>query len=225
MNTTLENNSARLVRVTAITAALLLVGAVSTSAGATNAVHHACCSACKETVENTKVSASTQLSGQSLYQLDSTWTNDFGATIKLASLRGRPQVVAMFFANCTYACPLLVYQMQQIEASLPEPLRKEVGFVLVSFDTERDTPAALHQYRVQHGLAGDRWTLLRGNPDDVLELANLLNVKFKKDAQGQFLHSNVLSLLNADGELVYQQVGLNPERQELVQRAETLAKK
>jgi protein SCO1/2 len=131
----------------------------------------------------------------------------------------------MFFANCTYACPLLVFQMQQIEAGLPETLRDKVGFTLISFDTERDTPAALHSYRQGHALANSRWTLLRGGPEDVLDVAALLNVKFKKDAQGQFLHSNVITLLNAEGEIVCQQLGLNSDHEEIIRRASELGRK
>jgi protein SCO1/2 len=55
-------------------------------------------------------------------------------------------------------------------------------------------------------------------------LAALLNVKFKKDAQGQFLHSNVITLLNADGELVCQQLGLTADHNEIVRRASELAR-
>jgi len=151
----------------------------------------------------------TSFTEKSLYQLDSTWTNDSGSAINLASLKGRPQVVAMFFANCAYTCPLLVHNMKQIEAALPENVRTNVGFVLVSFDSERDTPAALHNYRLQHQLDSRRWTLLHGNPDDVLELGALLGVKFKKDAQGQFMHSNVITFLNSEGEIAFQETGLN----------------
>jgi protein SCO1/2 len=181
---------------------------------------HSCC-ASSEAVSVPRA----RLSDSSLYQLDSAWTNDTGAVVKLASLKGRPQVVAMFFANCTYACPMLVYQMQQIEASLPETLRDKVGFTLISFDTERDIPAVLHNYRVGHALANERWTLLRGGPDDVLELAALLSVKFKKDAQGQFLHSNVITLLNAEGEILCQQTGLNGDQGEIIRRVSELARK
>jgi protein SCO1/2 len=190
------------------------------SAADNNVARRSCCAAPEEAGKNQSC-----LSDKSLYQLDSTWTNDTGAVVKLASLKGRPQVVAMFFANCTYACPLLVYQMQQIEAALPETLGDKVGFTLISFDTERDTPAVLHNYRLGHGLANERWTLLRGESGDVLELAALLNVKFKKDAQGQFLHSNVITLLNAEGELVCQQVGLNSDHAEIIRRSSELAGK
>jgi protein SCO1/2 len=162
--------------------------------------------------------APTALTEKSLYQLDSTWTNDSGAAISLASLKGRPQVVAMFFANCAYTCPLLVHNMKQIEAALPENLRTNVGFVLVSFDSERDTPAALHDYRVQHQLDSRGWTLLHGNPDDILEFAALLGVKFKKDAQGQFMHSNVITFLNSEGEIAFQETGLNVSPADVVDK-------
>ena len=196
----------------------LMTGALVVPAAETTPARHSCCAPARETAV-----APATLTDKSLYQLDSSWTNDAGAAVKLASLRGRPQVVAMFFANCTYACPLLVYQMKQIEAALPAQLRDNVGFTLVSFDTARDTPTALHAYRLQQGLAPERWTLLRGGPGDVLELAALLNVKFKKDAQGQFLHSNVITLLNAEGEIVCQQLGLNSDNEEVIRRASDLA--
>jgi protein SCO1/2 len=193
---------------------------ISAVASSTDTDHHCCGS-----IPQNSTVPSPRLTDKSLYQLDSTWSNDFGAAFKLAALCGRPQIVTMFFASCAYACPLLVYQMQQIEAALPEPLRAKVGFLLVSFDTDRDTPAALHAYRLQHNLTEGQWTLLRGSPDDVLDLAALLNVKFKKDALGQFVHSNVITLLNTDGEIVHQQIGLNPDRSELIRLASELARK
>jgi protein SCO1/2 len=190
------------------------------TAADTNLVRHSYC-APAEPAATELVS----LTAKSLYRLDSVWTNDYGAAANLASLQGRPQIVTMFFANCVYACPLLVYQMKQIEEALPENLRNKVGFTLVSFDTERDTPAVLHNYRQHHELDAKRWTLLRGSPDAVLDLAAPLNVKFKKDAQGQFLHSNVITLLNADGELVCQQLGLTADHNEIIRRASELARK
>ncbi len=197
----------------------MTAGALSASPAAAGEAGHSCCAR----DEKTAAVQQSRLTDRSIYQLEATWTNDYGAPLTLATLQGRPQIVTMFFANCAYACPLLVHQMQQIEAALPPGLRDKVGFTLVSFDTERDTPAALHQYRVGRSLDDKRWTLLRGNPDDVLDLAALLNVKFKKDAQGQFQHSNVISLLNAQGEIVFQQVGLNADPAEMIRQAWLLA--
>jgi protein SCO1 len=148
------------------------------------------------------------ISDTSLYQLDSTWTTDKGTEIKLASFIGRPQVITMFFANCTYACPILAHDMQKLEAALPDDIKAKVGFVLVTFDAERDTPDLLAKYRRTRSIP-ESWTLLTAQPDDILELSQLLGIKFKKDARGQFSHSNVITILNAKGEIVFQQNGLN----------------
>lgn len=195
---------------------ICLLSSISVLAeSSTNAVHRSCCQAIETT--------SKPLSEKSLYQLDSVWTNDNGQPMKLSALRGRPQVVVMFFAHCQYACPLLVYQMQQIEASLPPAVRTNVGFTLASFDSKRDTPSALKEYRNLRGLSPANWTLLNGSPDAVLDLAAVLGVKFKEDAQGQFSHSNVITVLNADGEVVRQQTGLSADNHDLVQTIEQLA--
>jgi protein SCO1/2 len=162
--------------------------------------------------------AAPRLTDKSLYQIESTWTNDQARPLKLRALKGRPQILTMFFSHCNYACPLLVQQMKQIEARLPKEILNNIGFVLVSYDTERDTPQALADYRRQHALAAERWTILRGEYDDVLELSALLGVKFKKDASGNFMHSNVITLLNSDGEIAFQQTGLKFDPDEFISR-------
>jgi protein SCO1/2 len=158
-----------------------------------------------------EVKAEHPLSDRSIYQVESVWTNDFKKALKLASLRGKPQILVMFFASCEYACPVLVHDVKKIEASLPEEVQKSIGITFVSFDTERDTPEALHAYRERMELPQDRWNLLRGGQDDVLELAALLGVKFKKEARGQFAHSNLITILNADGEIAAQFAGLHQD--------------
>jgi protein SCO1/2 len=180
----------------------------------TNTVHRSCCMAAEAPVK--------PLKEKSLYQLDSTWTNDNGKTVQLSSLRGRPQIVAMFFASCQFTCPLTVAQMKQIEAALPPEIRAKVGFTLISFDSVHDTPDALKNYRTQHGLSSDNWTLLNGSPDSVLDFSAVLGVKFKQDAQGQFSHSNLITLLNSDGEIVRQFPGLNPDTEQLKVEIEKL---
>lgn len=149
------------------------------------------------------------LTDASIYQLESKWTSDVGRKIQLRILRGKPQVLVMFYANCQWACPLLVHDLKRIEAALPERLRDEVGFVLVTFDAKRDTVEALNAYRKTHELSTKRWTLLRGEPDDVRELAAVLGVNYREDALGQFAHSNVITILNGDGEIAGQIKGLN----------------
>jgi protein SCO1/2 len=159
----------------------------------------------------------------SIYQLESVWKPDTGGSLKLKSLAGRPQVVTLFFASCQVACPILVNDLKRLEAALPEELRGRVGFVLVSIDPERDTPAALAAYRKAHRLPPS-WTLLHGEAADVLELAAVLGVNYKRDASGQFAHSNLITVLNARGEVATRLVGLNQPVEEIAAQLAALVR-
>ena len=176
--------------------------------------------ACCSTNASLPASAPTD---KSLYQVETTWTSDLNKPFKLGQLTGRPQVVAMFFASCEYACPILVHDIRKIEAGLKDAGLTNVGFVLVTMDVERDTAKRLHAYREQRGL-DDNWLLLRGTSEDTLEIAALLGVKYKKDGRGQFAHSNIITVLNAAGEIVHQQVGLNVDPAETIAVVKALAK-
>ena len=185
----------RFMKLSVLTALLLMVSTL-TAVGAP-----ACCS--------TNIPASTnQLTGSSLYQVESVWTSDHGREFKLSQLRGRVQIVTMFFSSCQYACPILVHDMKKIEAELKQAGLTNVGFVLVTMDIERDTVERLYNFRQGQSL-NDDWLLLRGGAEDTLEIAALLGMKYKKEANGQFAHSNIITVVNAEGEIVHQQVGLN----------------
>jgi cytochrome oxidase Cu insertion factor (SCO1/SenC/PrrC family) len=101
--------------VTLIAMIMLAHSALSGEALNTTSNRPPCCA--KEMV------ACAPLPDRSLYQLESWWTNDSGAGLRLTALRGRPQIMTMFFANCGYACPILVHDMKRIEAALPENAR------------------------------------------------------------------------------------------------------
>jgi protein SCO1/2 len=167
--------------------------------------------------------ASAPFTDRSIYQLESKWTSDVGREVRLGILRGRVQVVAMFFTTCESSCPVIVDDMKNLQQALPEKLRDKVDFLLVSFDSERDTPEVLHAYREKMRLPTEHWTLLRGGTDDVRELAALLGVNFQKDARGQFMHSNIITVLNGEGEVVHQQAGIRAEALPTIQAIERAA--
>jgi len=164
-----------------------------------------------------EASAISPITEQSIYQIDSTFTDDGGKSVKLSSLAGQPVILTMFFSRCTYACPILANDMKKIETALPAELRGKVRFVLVSFDSDRDTPEALARYRRTRQIPSD-WILLTASRDDILELAALLGVKYKKEATGQFAHSNLITLLDPRGEIAFRQTGLNSDGGELTNK-------
>lgn len=171
-------------------------------------------------IENSGAQAAA-FSPTSLYQADGVFTDDSGKTFRLAELRGRPVVVNMFFATCGYACPLAVTDLLAAQARLSPELRQQTVFVLVSFDLARDTTEALAQYRANRQLDAN-WILLRGDDASVRELAALLGVKYKQEADGSFAHSNLFTILNREGEIVHQRTGLSGGLDAAVAALETL---
>lgn len=167
--------------------------------------------------------AAAPLSARSLYQLEAAFTNDRNESITLASFRGKPVLLTMFFASCGYACPLLVSDMTRIRELVPPELRDAAAIVLVTFDTERDTPIALAKYREERGLDA-QWQLLHGDAEAVSELAALLGVKYRQDNNGMFSHSNLITVLNREGEIVHQRAGLQGGLEEAAQALTTAAR-
>lgn len=158
----------------------------------------------------------------SLYRVASVWRDDGGSPTTLASLRGKPRIFSMFFSRCDNICPMLMGQLKGLEREMPPALRRRVGFVLVSLDTESDDSQSLQAYRKSMNLAPDFWTLLRGGKDDTRELAMLLGVQYaSKQEDGQIPHTGVIALLDSEGVLIHQTPSIT-DRKDFYRRLETL---
>ena len=161
----------------------------------------------------------------SVYDLDAVWTNQEGVAFPLASLRGQPRLLVMFFSHCSYACPRITANLQKIEQRLTVEERARVGFVMASFDSARDLPDTLKTFAHTKGLDLTRWVLLHGDEDQVRELAAVLNVRYRRDEAGDIDHSNLITLLDAEGRIVFQREGLEGDPDKVVQAVrEMLAK-
>lgn len=176
--------------------------------------NHDCCRIAQDDWEATLLAM--KPSDSSLYQIESQWTTQSNQSVPFPHLAGRPQLIALAYTNCQYACPRILADLKEIEAKIPKG--KNIGFTIVSIDPSRDTPERLEQYASKHGLDLERWTLLNGANGDVLELANLLGVRYVKTATGDYSHSNIITLLNAKGEVVHQQNGLGVDNAPILSR-------
>ena len=164
------------------------------------------------------------LSGSSIYQASSAWTDMDGKPALLRSLRGRPVALAMVYTNCTTACPLIVAKLKLIEEALSPEARGRVWFALASFDSERDRPEALKRFAAARDLDPSRWRLYHGDPAAVRELAMMLGIRYKRDTRGDYDHSNVITILDRDGVIRRQEVGLGQQPGEAASLLENLAR-
>jgi protein SCO1 len=144
----------------------------------------------------------------SVYWLDDAWTTQRNASVRLADFEGKPVVMAMVFTHCGYACPMIVRDMKRIGARLPADQNEDVQYVLVSLDPDRDTPEQMQRFASAHRLDPDQWTMLRGTKSQVRMLAAALGIRYRQESDGQFAHSNLVTILDASGEIALQQRGL-----------------
>jgi protein SCO1/2 len=125
-----------------------------------------------------------------------------GQALEWRALRGKPRVVAMFYASCRAVCPMIVESARAVQRSLPEAERGRVGFVLISMDPRRDNPAALAKLQAERHLDPASWLLLQPGERDVRALAAVLGVRYRELADGEFNHTTTLVLLDAEGRVL-----------------------
>lgn len=152
------------------------------------------------------VFAESTLPSDSVYQVGGIWQTETNQSIQLASLAGRPQVIALIFTGCSNACPIIVESMKRIEKQVPSGMQNKIGFVLVSLTPDTDYPKTLKIFSEKKGL-NSNWKLLRGNNALVRTLSNALNGRYKVIKDGDVAHSNTVTLLNSQGQILTQASG------------------
>jgi protein SCO1 len=164
-----------------------------------------------------------EISDESVFLLDSQWENHRAEHKKLSDYGGKIIVGAMMFTNCPSACPRIVADIKIVESSLNEDERDRIQFLLISMDPERDNPAQMSRFASDHRL-GSSWEIIRSDKSATMEIANVLGVRVKPLKDGGFDHSNIIQLLNAQGEIVFQQPGLNINPDETLKEIRKLLK-
>ena len=153
------------------------------------------------------------LPGDSIYQLQLPLTDSNGQTRDWRALRGKPQLVTMFYTSCKFICPLIIESGKAVERQLTPAQQKRLGIVMISMDPARDTPAALKKIADQRKLDGSRWTLASPRAGDVRAVASVLGIRYRLLADGEFNHSSALILVDAEGRILArtEKIGSKPD--------------
>ena len=140
----------------------------------------------------------TPLPANSIYQLSVPFTDQLGRTSKLEDWRGKPVMISMFYSSCQFVCPRIVEALKRTE----EGLAIKVPVLMVSFDPVRDDTAALKAMADERHIDAKRWTLARTDARNVRKLAAMLGIQYRELPSGEFNHSSVIVLLDAEGRVV-----------------------
>lgn len=158
-----------------------------------------------------------------LYDVQVQLEDQDGQKLALDAFRGQPTVFSMFYTSCSAACPLLIGKLQTLEQQMSPAARDALRVLMISFDPERDDPAALRAAAEKQHVDLSRWRLTRPAPADVRLLSALLGIKFNRLSNGDFNHSSVLVLADRDGMPVARLGSLSDDPTAFLASAETLA--
>lgn len=153
------------------------------------------------------------LNAKSIFHSKTIWQNQDAKNIELKDLAGTPLVLAMVYTSCPATCPLIMNDLKAIEKKLTTEQKAKIRFAVFAFDAKRDLPAKLLSFANKHQVDLKRWSFYHGSAASVRELAALLGIKFKELGDGDFEHSNLITILDAEGVVQHQQIGLrqNPD--------------
>jgi sulfatase modifying factor 1 len=144
-----------------------------------------------------------------IYDLPGEWRTQDDQPLKLDQLRGKPRIVTMGFTSCKFACPRIIGDMKRIEAELGADADK-AGLVFFSFDTAADNPAQMKKAAGEQKLDLGRWTFAISDEETIRQLAVALQFKFAT-VEGFLTHSNLIAVLDADGNIVHREETLGAD--------------
>lgn len=144
-----------------------------------------------------------------IYDLPGTWRTQDDKPLRLDQLRGKPCVITMGFTSCKYACPRIIGDMKRIETELGAGV-DNAAFVFFSFDTATDKPAQMKKVAGEQKLDLGRWTFAISDDETIRQLAVALQFKFAT-VEGFLTHSNLIAVLDADGNIVHREESLGAD--------------
>jgi protein SCO1 len=151
-------------------------------------------------------------------------TNHDGKRFALKSLRGKTLAITFIFASCTDTCPLLTAKMAGIQNRLASDFGSKVFFVSITVDPERDTPEVLKRYAEAHKANPAGWAFLTGTSGEIREVAKRYGIYYKKTPRGDVDHTFLTSLVDHNGTLRVQYMGVKFDPDEMLRDLQNLIK-
>lgn len=140
--------------------------------------------------------------------------NQDGKTVTDKDLNGKVYVATFFFTTCTSVCPRINTNLKPVY----NKFKNEPGFLILSYtcDPSKDSVAKLKWY-ADSVLKVDtsKWIFLTGNKDSLYAMARhsyMIDDPKNEIQKGEtdFLHTQLIALVNKKGEVVKIYDGLKP---------------
>jgi protein SCO1 len=126
-----------------------------------------------------------------------------GRVYPFSDFEGKYVMLTFIYTACSDICPKIETNLAEVYKQIPSKyLDKDIVFLSISFDPDRDDPATLEKYRSYFGSDGDTWRMARITKEEELNaLLNEFGVTVIPDGEGGFTHNAAFYLVGKDGSL------------------------
>lgn len=166
------------------------------------------------------------VAAESLYELKTNWRDTENNKVDISVAKGSYTIITMIYTGCAHACPMTISKILEIENDFSKVNFKDLKFVLASFDVKNDRPQKLKKYQIDRKLNPNQWKFLSAeNEDDARKLAVTLGISYKDIGDGDFSHSNLITLLDPTGKVLASINSLNADTEPLIKGLKESLKK
>jgi protein SCO1/2 len=144
-------------------------------------------------------------------------TSQDGARLRLADFRGKVVAVTFIYTRCTDTCPVLTPMMSFVQDRLGRDFGEKIVFISITIDPERDTPQVLKEYGEVFGANPAGWFFATGAAETIREVTRRYGVFAAQAADGSVDHSFLTSIIDRDGVLRVQYLGVRFDPEEFRQ--------
>jgi protein SCO1/2 len=124
-------------------------------------------------------------------------------TIQLNDYQGKVKLIYFFFSSCPDVCLPSNFFLSKVQNELKEKgiFGDKSVMMSITVDPTRDTSEVLKKYASRFQADQKGWMFLRGEESQIKQTAEQLGVMVVKQKDGNFVHSNVILLVDQDGNL------------------------
>src|SRR5262249_5943010 len=145
-----------------------------------------------------------------------TLTTQDNVRLSLRDLRGKVVAVTFIYASCADTCPLLTAKLAGLQAKLGADFGPEGFLASISVDPQHDTPEgparAAHTPGARPAGGADR----TGTAAEILDVEKNYGIFARKTPRGDVDHTFLTSLIDRDGILRVQYLGVRFDPNELL---------
>jgi protein SCO1/2 len=129
-------------------------------------------------------------------------TDQSGAAVGLAALKGKVVAVTFIYSRCPLPdyCPRMIENFRAVRQRFAARMDRDLVLLTISFDPKYDTPEILTRYAASQRAGGPGWHFLTGDPAKIERVCNAFGIQYWAE-EGLITHSLQTAVIDRDGRL------------------------